>query len=190
MIEKYIVCVFYIACLRILDEGPDVTFSVADLDAEDGTIEVIASHFLGECVSLHFIKLGKETNNHIPRLLFCQVLDDNCGTLFRSLLANLNNNCSGVSDCNQSFVIDSDSTRKTLKMSDKLSHLLVMIHECTSSEVSNEAEDENHISNEKSKNNRKQEIVNYDMYEKPIKPDNGSLFTYEITTLWKTDMWD
>ena len=79
MIEKYLVCVFYIAYLRILDKGPDVMFSVADLDAEDGTIEVIASHFLGKCVSLHSTKLGKETNNHIPRLLFCQVLDDNAG---------------------------------------------------------------------------------------------------------------
>ena len=28
------------------------------------------------------------------------------------------------------------------------------------------------------------------IYEKPIKPDDGLLFAYKITTLWKTDMWD
>ena len=35
---------------RVLDEGPDVMFSIADLDPEDDTIEIIASQFFSKQV--------------------------------------------------------------------------------------------------------------------------------------------
>jgi len=70
--------------VRVLDDGPDVMFSVADLDTSDDTIEVIASQFFSKKLTLHSIKRGPE-----PKVVFRRTLDDRCGSSFSSIFADL-----------------------------------------------------------------------------------------------------
>ena len=109
----------------MLDNGPDVMFSVADLDTTDDTIEVIASQFFNRKLTLHSIKVGPE-----PKVVLRRTLEDQCGASFSSILANLN----PPSEVNNSrmVVVDSGSTVQTLKSGDLFSHILVTTHECTS----------------------------------------------------------
>jgi len=111
--------------VRVLDNGPDVMFSVADLDTTDDTIEVIASQFFNRKLTLHSIKVGPE-----PKVVLRRTLEDQCGASFSSILANLN----PPSEVNNSrmVVVDSGSTVQTLKSGDLFSHILVTTHECTS----------------------------------------------------------
>ncbi|KAK1738945.1 hypothetical protein QTG54_010261 [Skeletonema marinoi] len=121
--------------LRILDEGPDVMFSVADLDPQDDTIEVIASQFFSKKLSLHSIKLGLE-----PKVTFRRVIDDRCGAAFSSVLADLD----GLTTMQQAdaahypMVVDSGSTVVSLNSNDAFSHLLVTSHECSYADSSGE----------------------------------------------------
>lgn len=113
---------------RVLDEGPDVMFSVADLDPTDETVEVIASQFFSKSLSLHSIERGPH-----PRVTFRRILDDRCGPSFSSVLADLDGRQSQpvAETCR---VVDSGSTVQTLKPDDAFSHVLLTSHECTFAE--------------------------------------------------------
>jgi len=70
--------------VRVLEEGPDVMFSIADLDPEDDTIEVLASQFFNGKITLHSVHIGL-----VPKVVFRRTIDDTCGHSFSSILANL-----------------------------------------------------------------------------------------------------
>ena len=113
--------------LRVLDEGPDVTFSVADLDAEDDTVEIIASQFFSKRLTLHSLQTGAD-----PKIVFRRVIDHGCGSAFSSVLADLD----GLADVHRSDVVlprvvDNGSTAATSKEGDAFSHVLVTSHECS-----------------------------------------------------------
>ena len=59
-------------------------FSVADLDTDDDTIEVFASQFFSKKLTLHSIQKGPE-----PKVIFRRTIDDQCGSAFSSILADL-----------------------------------------------------------------------------------------------------
>jgi len=111
--------------VRVLDEGPDVMFSIADLDTTDDTVEVFASQFFSRKLTLQSIRIGP-----IPKVVWRRVLDDRCGASFSSILANLDRN----NNIPTRKVIDCGSTIPTLKPGDGFSHLLVTSHECTLAE--------------------------------------------------------
>ena len=77
--HKKNICVY-----RVLEEGPDVMFSIADLDPEDDTIEVLASQFFNGKITLHSVHIGL-----VPKVVFRRTIDDACGPSFSSILANL-----------------------------------------------------------------------------------------------------
>jgi len=110
---------------RILATGPDVMFSVADMDAEDDSIEVIASQFFDKKVSLHSIRKGPE-----PRVTFSRIIDDRCGASFGGILADLDPTTSSSQQ-----VIDAGSTVASLTRGDSFSHILVTSHECNYAEA-------------------------------------------------------
>lgn len=160
--------------LRVLAEGPDVMFSVADLDQSDNTVEVLAAQFFGKKVSLHSISIGQK-----PEVTFSRVIDHNCGASFSSVLACLDSN---VSEGCQPKVVDSGSTVETFEPGDIISHLLVTSHECsfaptTSSQTSDT-------------NNSTATTATASTSSKEIIPDGGSLFAYKIPQDWKTDNWE
>eukprot|EP00978_Attheya_sp_CCMP212_P013193 scaffold33112_cov45-Attheya_sp.AAC.1 len=110
--------------VRVLDEGPDVMFAVADLDTTDDSVEVIASQFFSKRLSLHSIRRGSK-----PHVIFRRTLDDRCGASFSSILADLDGD-QVVAEQTRS-VIDCGSTVNTLSPGDSFSHILVTSHECT-----------------------------------------------------------
>ena len=114
----------------VLQDGPDVMFTVADLDQDDDTIEVIASRFFDRKISLYSLRKGPK-----PEIVFERTIDDNCGAAFSSILANLDNR----TDRNR-VVVDSGSTVGALRPGDSFSHLLVTSHECGVS-VEDDADD-------------------------------------------------
>ena len=59
-------------------------FSVADLDTTDDTIEVFASQFFSQKLTLHSIQKGLE-----PKVVFRRTIDGQCGASFSSILADL-----------------------------------------------------------------------------------------------------
>jgi hypothetical protein len=59
-------------------------FSVADLDTKDDTVEVFASQFFSQKLTLHSIQKGPE-----PKVVFRRTIDDQCGASFSSILADL-----------------------------------------------------------------------------------------------------
>lgn len=121
---------------RVLDTGPDVMFAVADLDPNDGTIEVIASNFFDRSVTLHSIRIGAE-----PRVVFRRTIDGRCGAAFSSVLADLDGPSSGDgSSGGRPRVLDSGSTVPTLRRGDTFSHVLVTSHECTFAEKNQQAQ--------------------------------------------------
>jgi hypothetical protein len=126
--------------LRVLDEGPDVMFSVADLDPSDDTVEIIASQFFSKKVTLHSLRIGLE-----PKIVFRRTIDDRCGAAFSSVLADLDGLAAFTSKrrgaTNQPTVIDSGSTVVSLTKGDAFSHLLVTSHECSFAEKGNEMAD-------------------------------------------------
>jgi len=151
--------------VRVLDDGPDVMFSVADLDTTDDTIEVIASQFFNKKISLHSIKRGIE-----PRVVFSRKIDDLCGSPFSSIFANLDGK---VESSTTQRVVDSGSTVPTLKLGDAFSHLLVTSHECSFAEDDLEDGSTSSITSNQAIN-------------------GGSLFSYRIpkgTNAWQTEPW-
>ena len=171
---------------RVLDEGPDVMFSVADLDPLDDTIEIIASQFFSKKLSLHSLKIGSD-----PKIVFRRTIDDRCGAAFSSLLADLDGLATLDQTSNQPTVVDSGSTVVSLKNGDAFSHLLVTSHECSYAESSGEA-------NSKSNNQDcPGEILStHDSSTTATndqsKIDGGSLFAYRIPAgkgAWKAKPW-
>jgi len=178
--------------VRVLDDGPDVMFSVADLDTSDDTIEVIASQFFSKKLTLHSIQRGPE-----PKVVFRRTLDDRCGSSFSSIFANLD--VDTELDATR-VVVDSGSTVPTLKSGDPFSHLLITSHECS---FTNEDGVETIMTqNFKPKNGNKanerdsvkrgvEETTKSSITAKnPI--DGGSLFSYRVPKgkdAWKTDTW-
>ena len=139
-------------------------FAVADLDTEDGSIEVIASQFFNKKVSLCSIERGP-----IPRITFRRIIDDKCGSAFAAILANLDGLDSPTMA--ERIVVDSGSTVDTCKPGDAFSHVLVTSHECSfDSDSSNVSENE--------------------LSDGAV--DGGSLFSYRVPDgrgAWKTEPW-
>jgi hypothetical protein len=143
-------------------------FSVADLDPEDDTIEVISSQFFAKQVALHSIKKGPQ-----PRVTFERTIDNRCGSAFSSVLADLDGDQSHSSS--ERYMIDSGSTTGSIGFKNSFSHLLVTTHECSYTEdsVSNNGE-ASHIQGGATSS------------------DGGSLFAYRVPEgkdAWKTEPW-
>lgn len=176
---------------RVLEEGPDVMFSIADLDTTDNTIEVFAAQFFGKRVSLHSIQVGNEGNNFLPNIVFRRVLDDKCGASFSSILANLEEDPFN-GEGSQKVVVDSGSTIETLKPGDTFSHLLVTSHECSfASPDGSENEEEyktTRLNTESDTKENSSSQVTSQMTSLP-ETSGGSLFAYRVPTNWKTDPW-
>lgn len=157
---------------RVLANGPDVMFSIADLDPEDDNIEVIASQFFKKRVTLHSIRRGPK-----PKVTFQKNIDKQCGQAFGAVLANLD--CSGPeSKRNRGEVVDCGSTVVCLKPGDSFSHVLVTSHECSYA-----AEDNSETAILSSTGSRKERISSL---------DGGSLFAYRVPIgkgAWKTEPW-
>ena len=162
-------------------------FSVADLDPSDDTIEVIASQFFSKKLTLHSIKIGPD-----PKIVFQRIIDDQCGAVFSSVLADLYGLAALGQPKNQPMVVDSGSTIVSLKGGDLFSHLLVTSHECSHSESSAEV---NVKSVQRSKMIDVESPTTTDTlaeYNDQSKIDGGSLFAYRAPTgkdAWKTSPW-
>jgi len=165
--------------VRVLDSGPDVMFSVADLDPQDNTIEVIASQFFGKKLSLHSIKVG-----HKPKVIFRRTLDDMCGATFSSVLTQLTSDPKEFSNS----VIDAGSTVNTLNFGDSFSHILVTSHECKFEDQEQSPRTEIY---EKRPGMLDVRIkTEADPGSQNLHIDGGSLFAYEVPkTDWKTAQW-
>ena len=149
---------------RVLAEGPDVMFCVADLDPDDDTLEVFSSQFFGKQVSLHSIQKGPK-----PRITFERVIDDQCGSAFGSILADLDGSATETASTRVARVVDVGSTVGTLNPGDSFSHLLVTSHECTYAETDKRSTTQLAGTNE-----------------------GGSLFAYRVPQgvgAWKTQPW-
>eukprot|EP00546_Thalassionema_frauenfeldii_P020926 CAMPEP_0178902422 /NCGR_PEP_ID=MMETSP0786-20121207/4592_1 /TAXON_ID=186022 /ORGANISM="Thalassionema frauenfeldii, Strain CCMP 1798" /LENGTH=673 /DNA_ID=CAMNT_0020573679 /DNA_START=270 /DNA_END=2291 /DNA_ORIENTATION=+ len=120
---------------HVLTEGPDVMFSIADMDTADDTIEVFASHFFDRKVMLYSIRRGPK-----PEIVFERSIDEKCGAAFGCTLANLNIPNKEYHEPNGRMTIDSGSTIPTLRARDSFSHLLVTSHECRYTEGSENKE--------------------------------------------------
>jgi len=154
-----------------------VMFNVVDMDAEDDTIEVIASQFFDKRVTLHSIKIGKT-----PYISFSRNIDDRCGAAFGGIVANLDGRQAGGSS---NMVIDSGSTVPTLKPGDAFSHVLVTSHECDYAEP----EDKKESIESMTTYHHTVEPQNFGRTESP---DGGSLFAYRVPEgkdAWKTESW-
>ncbi|KAL7545461.1 hypothetical protein ACHAWF_008811 [Thalassiosira exigua] len=165
---------------RTLAEGPDVMFSVADLDQTDDTIEVISSQFFTKKVSLHSIKLGPR-----PEIVFNRIIDDRCGHAFSSVLADLDG-CAARKSLTQSVVVDSGSTVDTLTGGDAFSHLLVTSHECLQEEVGDDKTDSS------SKQLSMASVGRGSGATSPTDTVGGSLFAYRVPAgknAWKYEPW-
>ena len=166
---------------RVLDEGPDVMFSVADMDPNDDTVEVIASQFFRKILSLHSISIGPK-----PKVTFRRVIDDRCGAAFSSVLADLDGLTKSLKSRSHNMprVIDNGSTVVSLHNDDPFSHLLVTSHECS---VGQDPETTSYGSEVK---------VGADSSVSSSygqsKTDGGSLFAYRVplgNDAWKTQHW-
>ena len=156
-----------LSCIyRILANGPDVMFNIADLDTEDDTIEIIASQFFDKKVSVHSIQKGP-----VPKVVFERVIDDRCGSAFGGILADLGSTDNGVSTSTRQ-VIDSGSTVETLNPGNSFTHVLVTSHECNYVEDNGPG------------------TINGNTRTYAV--DGGSLFSYRIPDgkgAWKTEAW-
>eukprot|EP00578_Thalassiosira_sp_NH16_P014276 CAMPEP_0181112156 /NCGR_PEP_ID=MMETSP1071-20121207/19666_1 /TAXON_ID=35127 /ORGANISM="Thalassiosira sp., Strain NH16" /LENGTH=753 /DNA_ID=CAMNT_0023196113 /DNA_START=505 /DNA_END=2763 /DNA_ORIENTATION=- len=176
--------------LRVLDEGPDVMFNVADLDPSDETIEVIASQFFSKKLSLHSIQLGPK-----PKVVYRRVIDERCGAAFSSVLADLDGLATREQAKGQPHVIDSGSTVESLKGGDSFSHLLVTSHECSFAEGSSEVKSKigEQIANEEQSDFDSPATTGiHAEYTDQSKIDGGSLFAYRVPAgkdAWKTEPW-
>lgn len=174
---------------RVLATGPDVTFAVADMDANDDTIEILASQFFDEKVTLHSIRRGAT-----PEVIFSRVIDDKAGAAFGGILVNLDPLSSSAEEMNgnsfngrQPLVIDSGSTIKSLSEGSSFSHFLVTSHEFNSKNNINCNEIGNNmmISEYKGGANSKKKSTG--------KVHGGSLLSYKVPRdsidAWKTEPW-
>lgn len=156
---------------RVLAKGPDVMYSIADLDIEDDTIEVISSEFFGERVTLHSIQRGQQ-----PRVVFQKVIDAHCGAAFGSILADLDPVDRGHQSTRR--LIDQGSAATPPYTDDSsFSHLLVTSHECSYAERDYQSEYRGAFGSPPAR-------------KPPF--DGGSLFAYRVPVgkgAWKNDPW-
>ena len=112
-------------------------FSVADLDENDDTIEIVSGQFFKRRVVLHSIKRGSTLSVVLER-----TLDDQCGAAFGVILADLDGmppeqHQQQEQQRQQQYqdprpaVIDSGSTIPALTPGASFSHVLVTSHECS-----------------------------------------------------------
>lgn len=172
--------------VHVLDEGPDVMFSVADMDTSDDTVEVFASQFFSRKLTLHSIRRGLK-----PKVMFRRVIDERCGASFSSILANLDETNNIVTR----KVVDSGSTVPTLKLGDDFSHILVTSHECTFAE---DQDSRSAIKGRKNEGRNDKEALNIGTTYDGSSPnpsnliDGGSLFSYRVPSgkdAWRTEPW-
>lgn len=178
---------------HVLARGPDVMFSVADMDPSDNTIEVIASQFFDKKVTLHSIMRGPK-----PRITFTRVIDNRCGAAFGGILADLRENYAAPMEGNEAIVIDTGSTVESLRPGDSFSHVLVTSHECTYSETDvtkpsigtiTKTVEAHHNTQDSHKDDRKHATPQVEQTESF---DGGSLFSYKVpvgSDAWKTEPW-
>jgi hypothetical protein len=153
--------------VHVLAQGPDVMFSVADLNPADDTVEILASHFFAKQVVLHSIQMGPR-----PKVVFEKVIDDRCGAAFGCILADLDCLNHNLSTAGSHRVVDSGSTVKTVNRGDPFSHLLVTSHECsfTNSEARADGKADKRLTSD----------------------EGGSLYAYRVPhgkNSWKTEPW-
>jgi hypothetical protein len=169
---------------HVLARGPDVMFSVADMDPTDDTIEVISSQFFDKKVTLHSIRRCLK-----PRVSFARVIDDRCGAAFGGILADLTENSSR--DRTQGpIVLDSGSTVESIESGGSFSHVVVTSHECDYAE-----KEERHLSQWGLKEGAHPHINRHNVCyqgEADSPADGGSLFTYKVPEgkgAWMTEPW-
>jgi len=160
---------------QVLATGPDVSFAVADMDPNDDTIEVLASQFFDEKVTLHSIQCGKN-----PEVTFSRVIDDKSGAGFGGILVDLD----PAEKRKSNLVVDSGSTIKALNEGDSFSHFLVTSHEANYRNKVNEDNANNVMMTEyKGSSDKKQQSGQI---------RGGSLFAYKVPkgeNAWKTEPW-
>ena len=165
---------------RVLATGPDVMFSVADMDGSDDTIEVLASEFFTKQVTLLSIRRGMH-----PRVVFQRKIDDQSGRAFGSILADLDIDGGVTGRC----VMNSGSTVNCLNACDSFSHLLVTSHECSyavENSIQDVGEPDEKAASFVHKKTRADEFASVQSTE------GGSLFAYRVPEgkdAWKTDPW-
>ena len=153
--------------LRTLTKGPDVMMSIADLDPTDDTIEVISSQFFGEKVSVHSVQRGPQ-----PKVVNERIIDDQCGSAFGCVLANLDHERASKSG---RVVMDSGSTIQEQYTETSFSHVLVTSHECSYTE-----------------NESRSQVMDDSATGSSVHIDGGSLFAYQVPNgkdAWKTQPW-
>eukprot|EP00536_Pseudo-nitzschia_multiseries_P008844 jgi/Psemu1/199154/e_gw1.232.77.1 len=179
---------------RVLATGPDVTFAVADMDPSDDTIEVLASQFFDEKVTLHSIQRGPN-----PRVTFSRVIDDSPGAAFGGILVDLEEGENKQSRDRRRAprVINSGSTMKSLGEDEKgeggspFSHFLVTSHEFNSNSVEDSHDIANNMMMTEHKGGAKGKK------QTPSKVRGGSLLAYKVPKgssnfnkdAWKTEPW-
>jgi hypothetical protein len=174
---------------RVLATGPDVTFAVADMDPNDDTIEILASQFFDEKVTLHSIKRGAT-----PEVTFSRVIDDKPGAAFGGILVDLDPMSSSAEESNgksptvhRPRVVNSGSTIKSLSEGSSFSHFLVTSHEFDSNNRINSNDIGNNmmITEYQGGSNGKQNSSS--------KVRGGSLLAYKVPResihAWKTEPW-
>jgi hypothetical protein len=174
---------------RVLATGPDVTFAVADMDPSDDTIEILASQFFDEKVTLHSIKRGAN-----PEVTFSRVIDDKPGAAFGGILVDLDPLSSSAEEMNgksstvhRPRVVNSGSTIKSLSEGSSFSHFLVTSHEFDSNNSINSNDVGNNvmITEYQGGSNGKQNSLS--------KVRGGSLLAYKVPResihAWKTEPW-
>jgi hypothetical protein len=174
---------------HVLARGPDVMFSVADMDPSDDTIEVISSQFFDKKVTLHSIKRGPK-----PRVSFARVIDDRCGAAFGGILADLSQDSSHDRTFGP-IVLDSGSTVESIGSGDSFSHVVVTSHECDYAEK-DEATDGGTLSQWGPQHgahpNFNRQFPHHHQGVADSPADGGSLYTYKVPKgkgAWKTDPW-
>ena len=158
-------------------------FNVVDMDETDDTIEVIASQFFGEKVTLHSIQRGV-----IPKVSFKRDIDVKCGKAFGCIVADLDvTKRTSTSPTTSQRVIESGSTVATLQPGDQFTHLLVTSHECSFREESKP---------QKGVFTRKKSVDKSEGAQPTARTnssiDGGSLFAYRVPIgrdKWKTEEW-
>lgn len=174
---------------RVLVTGPDVTFAVADMDPNDDTIEILASQFFDEKVTLHSIRRGIT-----PKVTFSRVIDDKPGAAFGGILVDLDPLPSSAEETSRNFstahrprVVNSGSTITSLREGSPFSHFLVTSHEFNSkNDINNNVIGSNMMITEKTggANSKKKSAV---------KVRGGSLLAYKVPREsindWKTEPW-
>jgi hypothetical protein len=156
-------------------------FNVVDMDESDDTIEVIASQFFGEKVTLHSIQRGVT-----PKVTFKRTIDTKCGKAFGCIVADLDVTEGTSTTTTNRCVIDAGSTVATLQPGDHFTHLLVTSHECSFREEPKERSSVfNRKEVDKSEGTQPTARTNSSI-------EGGSLFAYRVPEgrgKWRTEEW-